>query len=531
MMARSRRHATRSTRATMLGAGTLLCVVAIAVPTRAAVLDGPPPAAPASQLTVSSTPPAPAAGGGGGGGGAGQGLPAGQTTIAPLTSAANPATAPGVGGPGLAAAKAKPAPASTLGRAVKLDPRQIVVKLRPGVGVSTINASYGTTTASVLLQSRSIYLLRAPADPVAEIAAKDDRDGDKGDKRDEKDQKGKDHEKGKGKGAAKAVERLAQAIARDERVAYAEVNRATDSTEDERFHHWPNGGPTCNGGDPRPYAGQPAVATLDLPAAHAVATGAGGVVAVLDTGLTLTHPALAHRLARGSYDYVGDDHDPGEVDDGVDQDNDGRVDEGYGHGTFVAGIVALVAPDARIMPMRVLDSEGRGNVFVVAEAIFDAVDAGADVVNLSFGTASEVNSALLSEALSAATGSGVVVTAAAGNDGSGNPHYPAASAGVVSVAATDATERSLAAFSARGDWVDLAAPGVDITSTLPCGYGSWSGTSMATPFVSGAAALLSERWGTSHKSEPAKRLLSCADKVHGVKVHSGVMDVRRCLRH
>jgi subtilisin family serine protease len=383
-------------------------------------------------------------------------------------------------------------------KAVTLNNRQIVVKLRPGIGVAAINARYGTRTASVLLASHRVYLLEIPAD----AAAKDPK---------------------------KAAEQTAKAIARDSRVAFSEVNKAADSAQDERFHHWPRGGPTCTGSDPARYADQPAVADLELGRAHRVATGAGSVVAVLDTGVAIRHPALAPRIAPGGYDYVSDDRWPGEVADGVDQDGDGLTDEGYGHGTFVAGIAALVAPDARILPMRVLDSEGRGNVFVVAEAIFDAVDAGADVLNLSFGTAARVDSALLRDALHDATKAGVVVVAAAGNDGSSGQHFPAAAAGVVSVGAMNAAETHLAWFSARGPWVDLAAPGVDITSTLPCGYGSWSGTSMATPFVSGAAALLGERWGTSAKSDRARRLQDGADKMHGTDVRSGVVDVVRSL--
>jgi subtilisin family serine protease len=393
------------------------------------------------------------------------------------------------------------------GQEAKGDPKdpieaQLVVKLGVGATLGALNRRYGTTTESALLSSHGIYLLRAPGTPAQLRSRKD---------------------------ATRITGEIVKAMGHDTDVVFAEANLTADSAEDDRFHHWPSGGPSCIGTDPASYRGQVAVTDLALQQAHRLATGRHSIVAVLDSGVTATHPALAGRLAPG-YDYVDDDRNPAEVADGRDQDGDGRVDEGYGHGTFVAGITALVAPDARILPMRVLDSEGRGNVFVITEAIFNAVDAGADVLNLSFGTADKIRSRLLDDALRHAAASGVVVAAAAGNDASQSEHYPAASSGVLAVAATTPDESRLADFSARGKWVDLAAPGVDVVSALPCGYGRWSGTSMATPFVSGAAALLGERWGTSQHSNRARRLVDGSDKLRGLGKESGVVDILRSLR-
>jgi subtilisin family serine protease len=191
---------------------------------------------------------------------------------------------------------------------------------------------------------------------------------------------------------------------------------------------------------------------------------------------------------------VDDDADPSEEANGRDDDGDGAVDESYGHGTFVSGIVTLTAPKAEIMPMRVLDSDGRGNLFVVAEAITDAVKAGADVINLSFGTDTRPDPTKLDDAIKFARTRGVVVTASAGNESSTAEEYPAALGEVVAVSALRADLGRLATFSNSGAWVDAAAPGVRIVGPVPNRrYAYWNGTSVAAPFVAGQAALIRSR--------------------------------------
>lgn len=264
------------------------------------------------------------------------------------------------------------------------------------------------------------------------------------------------------------------------------------------------------------YRVQWAPQAMNLPAAQARSSGAGVRVAVLDTGVDLTHPALAGRLLPGR-DWVDGDNDPSE--------GGSSADPGFGHGTHVAGLVALAAPGAKIMPLRVLDAQGSGHMWAIFEAMLyaadpdgnPATDDGAQVINLSLGTLSRTQLVdTLSQIVSCnppARGPafdlsdpgyngdkarcksrpGAVVVAAAGNDGDGKTkEFPAAESayGLIAVAASDA-DRHIALFSNSGNWINVAAPGDHITSLSPGGgYATWSGTSMAAPLTAGAVALL-----------------------------------------
>ena len=128
---------------------------------------------------------------------------------------------------------------------------------------------------------------------------------------------------------------------------------------------------------------QPALDALEITAAHARSTGAGIVVAVLDTGIDFSHPFFAGRIAPGGFDFIGRDNDPSDERNFVDDDADGAVDEQFGHGTFVASLVLAVAPDAAILPVRVLDADGFGTASTIAAGILWALDAGAQVINIS----------------------------------------------------------------------------------------------------------------------------------------------------
>ena len=295
------------------------------------------------------------------------------------------------------------------------------------------------------------------------------------------------------------------------------------------------------------YTAQWAPAALRLPEAHALSTGAGMRIAVLDTGIDAAHPAFAGRLLTG-FDFVDFDTDPSEVGNAVNNIS-------YGHGTHVAGLVALVAPGAKIMPLRVLDADGVGNAWVLAEAMLYAVDPdgnaatddGAHVINMSLGSLSRtqlldsvgviatcnIPAAIVkplddfsdpgynADKQRCSVGSGAVIVAAAGNDGSGSVReYPAAEGfyGLLSVGASTAASR-LAAFSNFGSSVDVAAPGEGITSAVPGGlYATWSGTSMAAPLAAGAAALLRAKEPRLLPRDVVRRLTLVSAALCGAKL-------------
>ena len=330
---------------------------------------------------------------------------------------------------------------------------EVVVKLDParGAGIEGINADYGSVTLERLLGSAGIYLIELPA--------------------------------------ASDTEAVAERMEEDPRLLYAEPNFVAEAPEGDARKAFARG-------TSAEASTQYAHDALNLSRAHEIGRGAGATVAVLDTGAQLGHPALrANFRGTEKYDFVGDDTNPSDRPVGLDADGNGLEDEMVGHGTHVAGIVDAVAPEARIMPLRVLDSEGYGNVFLVAEAISFAERHGADAINLSLSTPSR--SDLLQDVLEEATEDGVVVAAAAGNSNTATPQYPAAGEGeepsadgLLAVTSVDRYERK-SGFASFGPWVDVAAPGTAIRSAFPVNrYASWSGTSMATPFVAGQAALL-----------------------------------------
>jgi thermitase len=205
-------------------------------------------------------------------------------------------------------------------------------------------------------------------------------------------------------------------------------------------------------------------------------------IAVVDTGVDLDHPDLSGRLTKG-YNAIADNDQP-------EDDN--------GHGTHVAGIIASETNNGKgvagitwynpIIPVKVLDSKGTGGSFIVAKGIRWAVDHGANVINLSLGNYQ--SAAVTEEAIRYAQKKDVVVISAVGNDNSSQPSYPAAYPGVLGVAAVD-LDGSRAAFSNYGDYIDVAAPGVDIASTyFNAQYATLSGTSMASPHVTALAGLI-----------------------------------------
>lgn len=229
-------------------------------------------------------------------------------------------------------------------------------------------------------------------------------------------------------------------------------------------------------------------------------------IAIIDTGVQYDHPDLAGKVVRG-YDFVDDDWDPY---------------DGNGHGTHCAGIAAAVtnngrgiagmAPNATIYAVRVLNNSGSGTLDDVANGIIHAADSGADVISLSLGAS--VGATTLKNAVDYAWNKGVVVVAAAGNNGTSLPTYPAYYSNAIAVAATDSNDNK-ASFSNYGSsWVDVAAPGVNIVSTYRgSSYASLSGTSMATPHVAGLAGLLDAQGRSASQIRAA--IENTADRISG----------------
>jgi hypothetical protein len=239
--------------------------------------------------------------------------------------------------------------------------------------------------------------------------------------------------------------------------------------------------------DDRLLSRQTHLAEVRLPQAWHRSRGASSVtIAVLDTGLDVAHPDIAGKVV-GRFNAV-----PGAT----------GVSDEVGHGTAVAGVAAAATDNGRgiagagfdtsLLAVKVSTPGPSGLIYGtdLARGIVWATDQGADVINMSLG--GPAADAAMRDAVAYAASKDVVLVAAAGNEGDTARSYPAALDGVLSVGATDGSRR--AAFSTYGGWVDVAAPGRGIYTTLAGGgYGRWDGTSFAAPIVAGQAALLLAR--------------------------------------
>lgn len=234
-------------------------------------------------------------------------------------------------------------------------------------------------------------------------------------------------------------------------------------------------------------------------------------IAIIDTGVDYNHPDLTGKVVKGP-DIVNGDTDP--MDD-------------HGHGTHCAGIAAAktnnylgiagVSPNSKIIAIKVLNSQGSGTWFDIAAGITAAANR-TDVKIISLSLGGYNPSTLVENAVNYAWSKGKVICAAAGNNNTPAPCYPAAYENCIAVAAANYNDLWKWEGSNWCDWVDIAAPGEDILSTLPNtlypeGYGSWSGTSMATPFVAGAAARVWAKNPTWTNAQVRAQLENTADPI------------------
>jgi len=272
------------------------------------------------------------------------------------------------------------------------------------------------------------------------------------------------------------------------------------------------------------YKNQPAMQLIRSNEAKAYSTGRSVVVADINSQVDYGHPALRGHLT-GGYDFVatrpGGSGSLNQAETGfLDQAETGFLDQeasflqqaetgfldtsmlplasanpAYAHGTLCAGIIAAMAPDSMIMPLRAFDDQGRADLFILAKAVRYAADNGANVINMSFGTLDQ--SKALKNSIDYARGKGVILVASAGNNNTSTPQYPAALAGVLTVASTNLTDVK-ASFSNYGNYVFADGPGVRIISAYPGGlYAVVSGTSFSAPEVAATAALIRavRTWG------------------------------------
>jgi hypothetical protein len=301
------------------------------------------------------------------------------------------------------------------------------------------------------------------------------------------------------------------------------------------------------------YVNQPATQMINLARTQQQFNLTGrGVIADIDTGVDPNHPVLKPVLLQG-YDFTrnqagGNEMNdlpagapvtenpcvnctPGQVNQRsiamVDQRSIAMVDgpqyEAFGHGTMVAGILHLVAPQASLLPLKAFKADGTGNLSDIISAVYFAAQNKANVVNMSFDLQSPSNE--LAKAISSAEAQGVIFVASSGNDGKIEMVYPAGFANVMGVASINA-ENQRSTFSNYGNQIVwIAAPGEAIVTTYPFGsYAAGWGTSFSSPFVAGTADLF-ECAATSSAQDGAKLSLSHADPLLAIGMGVGRLDV------
>jgi len=319
------------------------------------------------------------------------------------------------------------------------------------------------------------------------------------------------------------------------------------------------------------FSSQWALTKIKAPEVWDIETGEPIVtVAILDSGVDLDHPDLVNNI------WKNEDEIPG---NGIDDDNNGYIDDYYGwnfidknndpnpqfsgswtleainHGTAIAGValangnnnqgIAGVNWSSKIMAIRVLDSQGVGDTLSVAQGIDYAVANGANVINLSF--VGDSNSQTLTDAINRAHDAGVIVVAAAGNEGidlNQTPRYPVCNENVIGVAATDKSDQK-ASFSNYGSkCIDISAPGIDIFTALvyePAQSlneyygGGWYGTSVAAPYVVGTISLIKSYHADLSNNEIIETLLINSDKIDNInqnyinQLGYGRLNIYQCL--
>ncbi|MCK4303278.1 MAG: S8 family peptidase [Candidatus Eisenbacteria sp.] len=323
------------------------------------------------------------------------------------------------------------------------------------------------------------------------------------------------------------LEAFAALMTEDEAVDLAEANYRVETPEGVRQMVI-----AAVGGTWDDYQDQSLTERIRLDDAHLHSCGANVTVGVLDTGIDPTHAAFEGRLSDDGFDCVDFDQEPWETANGLDDDQDGLIDEGFGHGTMVAGLVALVAPEATILPVRVLNDEGCGTLFGITKGIMCAISHGADVINMSFGAPTVMVS--IKKKLRVANVHEAIAVAGAGNRNQEQPPYhPACDSLAFMITALDSLDvkADFADFNAK---VLVAAPGVGVRSAYPGDeWAIGSGCSFATPLVAGEVALILSLSPELDAVEVAERLERGVDPIYHLPENQAYIDMlgagRICL--
>jgi len=370
-------------------------------------------------------------------------------------------------------------------QAQESDPQDVVIHIRTGVNIRKLAASYATVPEAHIAGTE-IYRLPVPT----------------------------------GDDAASFLARLQH----DSRVVGAEPDRIVLQEEvgGSQLHF------SFDAGDqPGAYIDQNAYQQVHLGSAHTFSTGAGVRVAILDTGVLARHPALIGHLTPG-YNAFRPNTAPDDL-------PDGDTNAAVGHGTMIAGLVARLAPDAKILPVRVLNGDGIGTIFSVVAGIHYAVKHGARVINMSFGATQPSDA--LEQAVEEAIDAGVVIVAAAGNSNTNAPYYPASLGNILTVASVESNNvKSI--YSNYGEDVAVVAPGTGIRSTYwNGGYANWTGTSFAAPFATATAALVCALNPHAQPSQVIEQIMQTAHPVdranpgYKEQLGEGLLDIEGAVRN
>jgi subtilisin family serine protease len=359
----------------------------------------------------------------------------------------------------------------------------------------------------------------------------------------------------------KSLEDVLAAYNSDPRVEYAELDYIVSIHDAPNDPLYPVQWPLENTGQIYPESGNyntpPGTPDSDIdgPEAWDIHTGSSEViVAVVDSGVDYEHRDLQGNIWVNQVESDGaagvDDDENGYIDDiyGYDfENNDNDPTDDCGHGTHCAGIIAAkgnngldiagVCWSARIMGVKCLDAGGWGSTSNAVTAIYYAVENGADVISNSWGSSDYPQA--LEDAVNYAHSQGVIMVAAAGNDNSSLPAYPAYYEHMIAVAATNSNDQK-APFSNYGEWVDIAAPGVDVLSLRAGGTSDgsvyddnttiMSGTSMACPHVAGACALLLSANPTLSSDDLYNILIHSVDPIApGICLSNGRLNLSKIL--